>query len=143
MRLFRTYGLYFAWLVAVVAMAGSLYFSEVRHFVPCAFCWYQRILMYPLVLILGIAAYKQDKGAVIYSLPLSLLGIGFALYQYLDQKIPSFGAAATCKVGVPCSTVYINWLGFISIPFLSLTAFTLVSALLILVATAKPDKANN
>ena len=51
-----------AWIVALVAMLGSLYFSEVAHFIPCEYCWYQRIAMYPLVLILGIAAYRQDTG---------------------------------------------------------------------------------
>ena len=67
--------LYPAWVVALVATLGSLYFSEIRGFVPCTLCWYQRILMYPLVLILGVATYRQDERGFAYSLPLSVAGI--------------------------------------------------------------------
>lgn len=124
--------LYPAWLLAIVATLGSLYFSEIRMFVPCVLCWYQRILMYPLVLILGVTTYRQDGRAFAYSLPLSLLGTLVALYHVLDQNIPGFGSAFVCQGGVPCSAKYINWLGFISIPVLSLTAFTGISVLLLL-----------
>ena len=122
--------LYLAWIIAIVATGGSLYFSEVRLFVPCVLCWYQRILMYPLTLILGVATYRQDGRSFAYSLPLSLLGTLVALYHVLVQKVPGFGAAAVCKGGVPCQVQYINWLGFISIPVLSLTAFTAITVLL-------------
>lgn len=126
-----SFGLYLGWLVAMVATAGSLYFSEVRNFVPCPLCWYQRIFMYPLVLLLGVASYRNDKGVLAYALPLSLMGAGTALYHYLVQKVPGFGASPICRAGVPCNVAYINWLGFITIPFLALVAFTLISALLI------------
>lgn len=134
-RFFRGYGLYAAWLVAVVATAGSLYFSEVRLFVPCSLCWYQRILMYPLVILLGVASYRGDRGIVPYALPLSVLGGGVALLHYLEQKVPGFGAPQLCRVGVPCTQEYINWLGFITIPFLALVAFTLIT--LALLGTAR------
>lgn len=124
--------LYPAWIIAIVAMAGSLYFSEVRLFVPCVLCWYQRILMYPLTLILGVATYRQDGRAFAYSLPLAVLGMLVALYHVLHQKIPGFGSAAVCRSGVACDTQYINWLGFISIPVLSLTAFTAITVLLLI-----------
>jgi disulfide bond formation protein DsbB len=128
----REYGLYLAWIVAVVATAGSLYFSEVRLFVPCTLCWYQRILMYPLVILLGIASYRQDKGIIPYALPLSIFGGGIALFHYLEQKVPGFGAPNLCRAGgVPCSGEYINWLGFITIPFLALTAFILITLVLV------------
>jgi disulfide bond formation protein DsbB len=130
-RLFKTYGLYFAWLVAIVATAGSLYFSEVMHFIPCKLCWFQRILMYPLVIVLGIASYRNDRGIAIYVLPISVLGLMIALYHYLEQKVPGFGAPAICAEGVPCTTQYINWLGFITIPLLSLVAFTLITVLML------------
>lgn len=122
--------LYLAWLVALVAMLGSLYFSEVRHFVPCTLCWYQRILMYPLAIVLGIASYRQDSAVRSYVLPLSVFGMVVAGYHVLEQNIPGFGAPALCRAGIPCSLHYIHWLGFISIPVLSLTAFTLITALL-------------
>lgn len=130
------YGLYLAWVVAVVATLGSLYFSEVRHFVPCVLCWYQRILMYPLVLLLGVATYRNDRGIVGYALPFSLLGVLVSSYHYLHQKIPGFGPPGVCAGGVPCSGQYINWLGFITIPFLALTAFIIISVALIAVARA-------
>ena len=126
-RFLQTYGLYLAWLVALVATGGSLYFSEVRQFVPCTLCWYQRILMYPLVILLGIAAYRQDTRIVPYILPMTVLGGGIALFHYLEQKVPGFGAPEVCRQGVPCSAEYINWLGFVTIPFLALSGFALIT----------------
>ncbi len=131
---FRGFGLYGAWIVALVATAGSLYFSEVRFFIPCALCWYQRVLMYPLVILLGIASYRQDRNVVVYALPLSILGIGVSVFHYLEQKVPGFRPPSICRSGVPCSQEYINWLGFITIPFLALIAFTLITVLLVGVA---------
>lgn len=129
-RFFRDFGLYAAWLVAIVATAGSLYFSDVRAFVPCSLCWYQRVLMYPLVILLGVASYRQDRGVIPYALPFTLLGSGLALFHYLEQKVPGFGAPDLCRVGVPCNIAYINWLGFITIPFLALTAFVIITTIL-------------
>ncbi len=129
--------LYPAWLVATVAMLGSLYFSDVLLYVPCTLCWYQRILMYPLVLILGIASYKQDKGVTRYALPLSILGTLVAGFHYLEQKVPWISSSAVCRSGVPCDVQYINWLGFITIPFLSLVAFAIITVLLIQVRRSR------
>lgn len=129
--------LYAGWLVALVAMGGSLWFSEVRQFVPCTLCWYQRILMYPLVLLLGVAAWRVDTGVVRYALPLSVLGALVAGYHVLDQKVPGFGFPGACRSGVPCSAAYIDWLGFITIPVLSLTAFVLITAALAVAASAR------
>lgn len=129
----RALGLYLAWLVALVATLGSLYFSEVRGYVPCVLCWYQRILMYPLTIILGIASFRQDDRITGYVLPLSILGGAISLFHYLEQKVPGFGAPQLCRQGVPCNVQYINWLGFITIPFLALTAFTLITVILLMV----------
>jgi disulfide bond formation protein DsbB len=117
--------------MSIVATLGSLYFSEVRHFVPCTLCWYQRILMYPLVLLLGVGTYRQDEKVFGYTLPLSIAGMVVATYHVLDQNIPGFGGLGVCSGPVPCNVKYINWLGFISIPVLSLTAFTIITALLL------------
>lgn len=130
----RDFGLYLAWLVAITATLGSLYFSEVRAFVPCPLCWYQRVLMYPLVILLGIASFYGDRSVIRYALPLSLLGGAVALYHYLLQKVPGLAPPALCRVGVPCTAEYINLLGFITIPFLALVAFTMISAILGLLA---------
>jgi len=129
--------LYSAWLVALVATVGSLYFSEVRHFVPCTLCWYQRILMYPQVLLLGVAAWSRDAGVVKYSLPLTVLGAVIATYHVLDQKVAGFGFPGVCASGVPCNVSYVNYFGFITIPVMSLTAFLIISTLLVLVVRTR------
>nr|WP_255547405.1 disulfide oxidoreductase [Fictibacillus sp. 26RED30] len=116
-----------AWLASIVSMVGSLFFSEVMKFVPCNFCWYQRILMYPLVILLGVAFYQQDHKVTRYVLPLSILGIIVSGYHYALQKIPALKAFEVCTSGVPCSGQYINWLGFITIPLLSFVGFTIIT----------------
>ena len=125
--------LYVAWLVSIIATLGSLYFSEIQSFIPCELCWYQRILMYPLVLILGIATFQNDKSVKKYVLPISIIGSSISFFHYLEQKVPGFAEIKPCANGVPCSTEYINWLGFITIPFLALIAFSLVSVCMLLV----------
>ncbi|MBA4494538.1 disulfide oxidoreductase [Paenactinomyces guangxiensis] len=129
-NLFQQFGLYFAWVVSLLATGGSLYFSEVMGFIPCSLCWYQRILMYPLIILLGIASYRNDRAIIPYTLPLSIIGGGISLFHYLQQKVPGLASLAPCKTGVPCSGMYINWLGFITIPFLALVAFILISLFL-------------
>ena len=126
----QKYGLYLAWLVAMTATLGSLYFSEIRGFVPCELCWIQRIFMYPLSIILGIAVFTDDRTVKKYVLPLTVIGGFISLYHYLVQKVPGFADIKPCVQGVPCSAQYINWLGFVTIPFLALTAFTLITVLL-------------
>lgn len=140
-RFFRDYGLYLAWLVALVATAGSLYFSEVRGFVPCTLCWYQRIMMYPQVILLGIASYRQAKGIAPYVLTMTVIGGCVSIYQLLEQHISGFGIARICRAGVPCSGHYIDWLGFITIPLLALVAFVLITLLVALAARGeKPEE---
>lgn len=123
--------LYAAWLVSLIATMGSLYFSEIRGFIPCELCWYQRILMYPLVLILGVAVYRGDTRIKYYALPMSILGGSISLYHYMLQKIPGFAPLKPCVNGVPCNMEYINWFGFITIPFLALVAFILITSCLL------------
>lgn len=125
------YILYTAWLVSVIATLGSLYFSEIKGFIPCELCWFQRIFMYPLAIILGIAAFYNDKKLKVYVLPLSIIGGFISLYHYLVQKVPGFASVKPCVQGVPCNTQYINWFGFVTIPFLALMAFTIISVLMI------------
>lgn len=130
-----TFLLYAAWLVSIVATLGSLYFSEIREYVPCELCWFQRIFMYPLTIILGIAAYNQDIRIKKYVLPLSIVGGSISIFHYLQQKVPAFAKIQLCTQGVPCTAEYINWLGFITIPFLALIAFTLITVFMFLIKT--------
>ncbi|WP_343783316.1 disulfide oxidoreductase [Alkalibacillus silvisoli] len=125
--------LYAAWIVSIIATIGSLYFSEVEEFIPCEMCWYQRIAMYPLVVILGIATFRSDFGARVYALPFSIIGAITAALHYAEQKIPGFGGVSPCASGVPCSAEYINWFGFITIPFLALVAFVIITICLLFV----------
>jgi len=126
----RVYGLYFAWIVSVVATLGSLFLSEVMKFIPCELCWFQRIFMYPLVILLGRACYRGDRGIARYALPLSIIGGLISLYHYGEQKIPGLAKMLPCTAGVPCNQDYLNWFGFVTIPLLALIAFVLISIFL-------------
>ncbi|MFJ5713904.1 disulfide oxidoreductase [Neobacillus sp. NPDC093127] len=126
-----------SWIAAILATLGSLYFSEVQHFIPCTLCWYQRIFMYPLVIILGTAVYRNDKGIYKYVLPLSIVGMLISGYHTLLQKVPYIQQFEMCTTGVPCSKDYINWLGFITIPLLAFIAFTMITVCLVVVARSK------
>jgi disulfide bond formation protein DsbB len=136
------YGLYLAWIVSIVATVGSLYLSEVLMYVPCKLCWYQRILMYPLVIILGIASFRHDRSIVRYALPISIFGGSISLYHYAEQKIPALQNDVICRGGVPCSIDYLNWLnGVVTIPFLALIAFILITLLMLYVRKASQSQA--
>jgi disulfide bond formation protein DsbB len=139
---FGRYGLYSAWLVAIVATGGSLYFSEVRHFIPCDLCWFQRILMYPLVILLGIASYRHDLGIARYVLPLSILGGLIAFYHYfvVERKLLGAVESPLCRPFAPCDAKWIEWAGFITIPFLSLVAFALITSFLLFVRRVVPQQ---
>ena len=122
------------WVASFIASLGSLYFSEIMKYTPCNLCWYQRIFMYPLVIILGIAVFKKDANIALYSLILSAIGGCISIYHYSIQKIDFLGDnSLSCGI-VPCTGEYINWLGFITIPFLALIAFItiFITSLLIL-----------
>ncbi|MED1952462.1 disulfide bond formation protein B [Brevibacillus nitrificans] len=118
-----------SWGISLIATAGSLFFSEVMKYIPCNLCWYQRILMYPLVILLGVASARKDYNMSLYALILSVIGGLISLYHYLIQKVPALHELGNACGIVPCNTDYINWFGFITIPFLALIAFTLISVL--------------
>ncbi len=124
--------LFGAWLVALLATLGSLFFSDVMLLPPCKLCWYQRIAMYPLVLILGQALFRFDKEAIRLALPLVGMGLFVAIYHNLlyYHVIPE--SLAPCTQGISCTTVQLEWLGFLTIPLMSLIAFCALSVLLIL-----------
>lgn len=129
--------LLFSWLTALIATLGSLYFSEVMNFIPCTLCWYQRILMYPLAVILGIAFYRNERDIYHYALPLSIFGIVVSGYHIALQKLPYLQQFEMCKTGVPCSKDYLNWLGFITIPMMAFAAFVIITVSLFLLIRKK------
>jgi disulfide bond formation protein DsbB len=119
---------YVALLAAWIATCGSLFFSEALGWVPCLLCWYQRILMYPLALILAVGILRKDKGLHKYALVLSVPGACVSLFHFLYQKTDLFSGMVPCTVGVPCSSDYLNWFGgVVTIPFLALIAFLIIT----------------
>ncbi|WP_449354102.1 disulfide oxidoreductase [Virgibacillus natechei] len=117
------------WVQAFVALAGSLFYSEVMGYVPCELCWIQRIFMYPLVIIYGVAAIKKEISIALPGLILSGLGMLVSIYHYLVQKLPALQEAGDACGLVPCNAAYVNYFGFITIPFLAGLAFIIIFVL--------------
>ena len=122
----RENSLYIAWMQSAVALIGSLFFSEVMKLPPCTLCWYQRICMYPLVVIIFVGMMNKDKNVGNYILPLSGIGTLIALYHNLLYYKILPESIQTCAVGVSCTSRYVEWFGFITIPLLSLIAFVII-----------------
>ena len=121
--------MFLASLVAVGATLGSLYFSEVRGFLPCDWCWYQRIAMYPLAVILPMATFRRDRRIIPYALVLTAAGAGISIYHYQLQAFPSQGSS--CSLNASCTYRWIEVFGFASIPMLALGSFVLIGILLL------------
>ena len=124
--------LFICWLLVSVSALGSLFFSFVMEFAPCVLCWYQRIFLFPLVLILAIGLFPFDKKVVKYALPLAIAGWLTAAYHNLLYAgiIPE--SIQPCSKGVSCTEEYIKLFGFLSIPMLSLLSFSTIVILLII-----------
>ena len=114
--------LWLAFLIALTATSGSLYFSQVAGLEPCHLCWYQRIAMYPLVLILGIAAWRGDIGIRRYVAPLATIGAVIAAYHVVLQRLPGL-PTVSCSLTAPCNAIELERFGFVTIPFMALVAF--------------------
>ena len=118
--------LLFIWVVSLIATLGSLYFSEIRGYEPCKLCWYQRILMYPILLITTVAFIQKNARIAVTTAIFSCIGGAISLYHYGIQKLEFLSNNEAFCGRIPCSGQYINWLGFITIPFLAGTAFILI-----------------
>lgn len=125
-----------AFSVAAVSTVGSIWFSEVAGFIPCELCWYQRILMYPLVVVLGVAGWKGDDLLRWRVLPFSLLGIGVSGYHVQLQWFPT--QSSSCDLAVPCTQQWVDQFGFVSLPMMALCAFLSITVL-VLAATVCED----
>jgi disulfide bond formation protein DsbB len=136
----KTYSLYLAWLVTLAGLIFSLVLSNIYHWPICHLCWYQRMCLYPLVVILGIACFREDTRISLYTLPLTIIGGLLALYQYLEQMIPGFAPIDVCGSGPSCSDVHMKLLGFITLPFISMVGFVVISILLFFGLRFKPRK---
>ncbi|MDE3045204.1 MAG: disulfide bond formation protein B [Verrucomicrobiota bacterium] len=130
MKWVRTYAFYGAWLVSLVGLFMSLYFSEILNYEPCHLCWYQRMALFPLALLLGVAVYRDDRRFVFYGLILAAVGEFFALYQVLEGYLPVLRNGILCGSVGDCAENVFTWFGFMTFPLLSAIGFALISALL-------------
>lgn len=120
-----------AWLIATVSTLGALFLGEVMGYTPCVLCWYQRIAMFPLVLVLAAGLFPLDLRVVRYALPLALAGWGLALFHLALTAGWISESIRPCQQGVPCSDIQVVWLGFVTIPLLSVLSFSLIAGLLL------------
>ena len=133
--------LMFSLIFALVATLGSLYLSEVRKFTPCILCWYQRILMYPQAVILAVALYKKTSDVFKYTLVLSSLGALLAGYHYMLQVNPSpLAPCSAVGFSVSCTEKFFTYFGYITIPWMSLSAFVFILVLSVIGLKAKSSR---
>ncbi len=124
-----------AFAVALVCTLGSLYLSEVAKFPPCELCWFQRIAMYPQVVILGVAMLRRDTSVKWYSVPIVVIGLGISIYHYLIERFPD-SVSFSCSDDVPCSVVWVWKFHFLSIPAMAGIGFALIAVLSLLATPA-------
>jgi disulfide bond formation protein DsbB len=124
--------------MATIAMLGSLYYSEVAGFPPCEYCWYQRIAMYPLVVILGIAMVRRDYAIRRYALALAIPGGVIAMYHYAVERFPDLQVGA-CSLQIPCSQVWVLKFDLVSIAFMAFVCFSVIVTVLLLDRGAAPS----
>lgn len=123
----RSWALVFTgWLVATAATLSALFLSEVMGMAPCTLCWYQRVFMFPLVFVLGAGLLAADRNIARYALPLVTGGWLVAMFHLLLTRgfIPA--SASPCSQGIPCSRIEVEWLGFVTIPLLSVLSFSAI-----------------
>lgn len=124
--------------IASVAMLGSLYYSEVRHFEPCRWCWYQRVCWYPLAMVLVLSVIRRDGGARRYAWPLASVGLVIASYHHLIERYPDLADESGCSISVPCTAPYFRVWGQITIAAMSVMGF--LSILLLLAVDRRWDR---
>jgi len=137
--------LWLTFVVAALATLGSLYFSEISDFVPCKLCWFQRIFMYPLAIVVPLMAVARDRRAARYVLPLPIIGIPIAIYHILIER-GIVEQVKTCLISAPggCATKWIEEFGYVTIPTLALTAYVLCVILLVFaILSGRDDAAAN
>jgi len=121
--------IWLAWLVALVATVGSLIYSEVIGFIPCRLCWFQRIAMYPMAVVLLVGAIRRESQVKFYALPLALIGLAIAVYHVVVQRFPAI-EGTSCDPSNPCSNILVEIFGFVTIPFMAGAGFILIAVLL-------------
>ncbi|MFA9443899.1 disulfide bond formation protein B [Egicoccus sp. AB-alg6-2] len=136
-ELLRELALPLATAVAVVATGGSLYLSEVAGYLPCALCWYQRIAMYPLVVVLGVATLRRDQAAWTTVAPLTVIGAGIAAWHVAVERMPALGSGV-CDPSAPCAIRWVEEFGFLTIPTMALIGFVTITLLVLIARSGDP-----
>jgi disulfide bond formation protein DsbB len=124
-----------AWLVAAGSALGALFFSDVMGIAPCTLCWWQRVFMFPLVLVLGVGLFPLNRTVFRYAVPLVAAGWLVALWHVLLTQGVIAESLSPCTQGIPCSNVDAVWFGFVTLPLLSLVAFSAIAATLLAAST--------
>jgi hypothetical protein len=112
--------------VAVAATLGSLYFSEAADFIPCKLCWYQRIAMYPLAVLLVMAAIRRDRWILLYVRVIAMLGLAVSAYHVWIQWFPE--KSNFCEFDNPCSARWVEAFDRVTIPQMAGLSFVLIIA---------------
>lgn len=126
-----------AWIVALVTTLGSLYYSEHAGFTPCTLCWYQRIVMYPLVVVLGVAWLRRDRSSWMTAAPFVVIGAPLSLYHWLVERVPSFAEGSSCSLDAPCSAPWFEKLGYVTLAWMCMSSFLLIGTLLACAAASE------
>ena len=133
-------GVLLAFIVVLASIIGSLFYSEVVGYVPCTLCWYQRIFMYPQIILLGFTIFKKNEEVIKYSIGLSAMGALLALYHYLLQfnlfsglPCPALGSS------VSCTKLFVREFGYITLPLMSFTAFLMITVFLVLYRSVESE----
>ncbi len=127
---------YLAWAQALASTLGSIILSRFVNFVPCELCWYQRILMFPLVAIIAVGILRKDKNLPYYALPLSIAGLLVAAYHNLLYYGIISETLSPCRIDVPCTSRQLELFGFITIPLLSFLSFAIITFCMFVVLKA-------
>jgi len=132
-----------AWIVATVTTLGSLYYSEHAGFVPCELCWYQRIVMYPLVIVLGVAWLRRDLQVWKTVLVFVVIGAPLSLYHWLVERVPAFEESSSCSAITPCSAPWFEKLGFVTLAWMAMSAFLLIGVLMVCTLLGARDRVDD
>jgi disulfide bond formation protein DsbB len=141
-RFVGPHALLVAWIVAIVTTLGSLYYSLHAGYIPCELCWYQRIVMYPLVVVVGVGWLRRDAKTWITAAPFVVVGAPLSLYHWLVERVPSLAEGSSCSVVAPCTAPFFEKLGFVTLAWMCMSSFLLIGALLTLfVAGQRAERA--
>ncbi|MBX3312758.1 MAG: disulfide bond formation protein B [Actinobacteria bacterium] len=126
-------------VVALVCTLGSLYLSEVADFVPCRLCWLQRFAMYPLVVVLGAAALTRWRALRIAGAVMAAVGASISIYHMLIERFPELENSTSCDPTNPCSLIWVEHFGYLTIPAMALSGFALILTLLAIAGTTTEE----